>query len=203
MLFHELGGAYVRRLQGDKAENVETALRAYRQAFYWTDRDSEPVEWGAEAASLASTFVSRSEGDPQENTKVAIELLDEAVDVFAKEGDRARWAAAATNLATNRLMVTGPERADSIRRAIDLFEDVLETRPRETNPMGWASTSLGLANAYLVQAEEAEGKGVKDKDAAKAIQLYEQILAEPAVRRAPMLRAEASYNLGLAHQTLA
>ena len=197
MLFHQLGSVYLDRLEGDRSENVEIALRAYRQALAWTNRDTEPVDWGVEAMSLATTFAFRLEGDPEQNIKTALELLDEAVDVFATEGDRERWAATATNLARTCLQVSGSERAASVERAIDLFKDVLETRPREREPLGWASTSLGLAHAYLVHAEEADGES-----AAKAIQLCENVLSEPALQRTPSLRAEAFQNLGMSLRAL-
>jgi tetratricopeptide (TPR) repeat protein len=193
MLFDQLGQACMMRLEGDKGENVEIALRAFHQALAWTGRTSDPVNWAARASSLATALLSRVEGEPEVNTDNAINLQRQAVEVFAASGDVERWAAAATNLARSWLLVGGPSRTASVQRAIGLFQDVLRTRARDTNPFGWASTSVGLAHAYIELGNAAGGQSVT-----QAVQLCEDVLAEPAMERFPTLKAQAYQLLALA-----
>jgi len=192
MLMDELGQAYWQRHEGDAGANIEIALRAFHQALAWTDRTRDPVNWAAQAGSLALAYSRRVEGEPERNIEHAIGLHEEAVSVFAAAGDQARWAAAATNLARTLLGVKGPDRLRHVRRSIDLFQEVLVTRTHNSDPIGWASTSLGLAHAYIELADVTESE-----DISRAAGICEAVLAEPATMAVPLLRAEAYQMLGL------
>jgi CHAT domain-containing protein len=196
-LFHGLGDAYLRRLEGDREENLDVAVHAYQQALAYTDSESEPIDWAATAATLGNVVAVSPVGDRQDNVRRGVDLLRDAFVVFAEAGDAKRSAAAALNLSVALLKVEGPERAESVETAIALLEELLRIRSREVDLVGWASAASVLATAHM-DAPEGIGAGP-----AKAAELYEEILEEPALQNNPVLRPEAFRNLSRAYRRLA
>jgi CHAT domain-containing protein len=196
-LFHRLGVGYERRRLGDREENAEIALRAFRQALADTDRETDALNWAVEAARLGGAFLSRRAGEDQEDVVRGISFMTEAWKVFAAEGDAPRGVSAAMNVANAYLLVTGDERPAAVQTAIGLFDAVLQVRRREIDPIAWASTTVSLANAHMIPAAAPGAEGPQ-----RARELLEDVLTEPALAREPGLRAEALFHLGEAYQAL-
>lgn len=196
-LFHEFGDAYAHRLEGDRAHNLDVALRAYGQALLSTDREEDPVNWAVEAMTLGTAISHSPSEDPEADRRRSIAFLQDALAVFIRVGDQARAGSTALNLAVALLGVEGDNRREAVATAIKLLKELLEVRRRELDPVAWASTTAILASAHLADPD-ADGSG----GAAEAARLYEELLAEPALRAVPGLRAEAFRNVALAYQQL-
>jgi CHAT domain-containing protein/tetratricopeptide (TPR) repeat protein len=189
-LFHELGHAYLHRIDGDRSENVEIARRAFMQAQAWSWGD--PLNWAAEGAALAEAYIARFEEDPEKNLELAIDLLHEAAEVFAKHANQS-WTKAVVNLAMAYLHVQGEKRTESIERAINLQRQVLKVRKRRDDPLGWASATAGLADA--LREGEHQPENIEE-----AIRLYKQVLTEVTPEKGEVLWATALLNLGWIYQ---
>lgn len=194
-LFHELGDAYAQRLEGDRAHNLDVALRAYGQALLFTNREEDPVDWAVEAMTLGTAISHSPSEDPEADRRRSIAFLQDALAVFIRVGDQARAGSTAHNLAVALLGVEGDNRREAVATAIKLLKELLEVRRRESDSVAWASATATLASAHLADPD-ADGSG----GAAEAARLYEELLAEPALRAD--LRAEAFRNLALAYQQL-
>ncbi|MBK6433159.1 MAG: tetratricopeptide repeat protein, partial [Anaerolineae bacterium] len=67
-----LANAYKNRIRGDRAENLEQAIAAYRQALEVMTRQAMPVEWATVMMNLANAYSDRIRGDRAENLEQAI-----------------------------------------------------------------------------------------------------------------------------------
>ena len=90
-----LATAYSDRIRGDRAENLEQAITAYRQALEVRTRQAMPVEWATSMMNLATAYSDRIRGDRAENLEQAIAAYRQALEVFTPKGlpDRCRRAA--------------------------------------------------------------------------------------------------------------
>lgn len=195
-LFHQLGVCYKLRLAGNLRDNDEIAFRAFLQALTDTPRRAEPLNWAVEAAMLASALTTRHGGDHQDNIRQAVTYLEDALGIFHHAGDLRRWQSVAVNLAAALFLVEGEDRPRSLQRVIALMHELLRTRERTLDPVGWASATLTLANAYADPLAGVDGLR-------RAVELYAEVLTEPALRQQPQLHAEALNNLGVAYERLA
>ena len=50
---YDLGNVYYSRIRGERANNMEEAIRCYEQALEIIYRDSMPIEWAEAMANLA------------------------------------------------------------------------------------------------------------------------------------------------------
>ena len=56
---HDLGEAYLKRIAGDPADNIERAIASHRAALTLWTRDAFPVGWAAAKSDLGAAFASR------------------------------------------------------------------------------------------------------------------------------------------------
>ena len=62
-LYEELGIGLYRNRMGDRADNIEEAIRCHKKSLEVTTRDAMPVEWADATMNLASAYYSRIRGD--------------------------------------------------------------------------------------------------------------------------------------------
>ncbi|WP_287753894.1 CHAT domain-containing protein, partial [Microcystis sp. M112S1] len=94
-----LAFAYVNRIRGDKAENLDQAIAAYREALKVRTFEAFPQDWAATQNNLAAAYYSRIRGDKADNLEHAIAGYREALKVYTFEAFPQDWARTQDNLA--------------------------------------------------------------------------------------------------------
>jgi CHAT domain-containing protein len=80
-----LGNAYAERIRGDRAENQEAAIAAYRQALEVYTREATPADWARTVSNLAHVYARRIQGDGAKNQEAAIAAYRQALKVYTRE----------------------------------------------------------------------------------------------------------------------
>ena len=130
----KLGDNLVQSLSGDRAENLEQAIAAYRQALEVMTRAAMPVEWATTMMSLAIAYYYRIRGDRAENLEQAIATYRQALEVMTRAAMPVEWATVMMNL----------------EQAIAAYRQALVVMTRSAMPVEWAQTMMNLAFAYGV-----------------------------------------------------
>ena len=81
-----LATAYADRIRGDRAQNLEEAIAAYRQALEVRTRQAMPVEWAQVMMNLANAYAYRIRGDRAQNLEEAIAAYRQALEILTPDG---------------------------------------------------------------------------------------------------------------------
>jgi tetratricopeptide (TPR) repeat protein len=115
---NNLATAYRHRLMGDPANNLEQAIKLYKQAL----AVPSPLTWPVTMTGLAEAYRDRIHGDPAENIELAIAAYKQALGAIPRSTMPVAWA-----MVTNRLAAaygdrsTG-DRLDNIDAAISTYQ---------------------------------------------------------------------------------
>jgi MFS transporter, FSR family, fosmidomycin resistance protein len=167
-----LGFAYAQRSEGDRSENWELAIAAFKDALSARSRAANPEEWAAASVNLGVAYRERLAGDRSENQERAIAALEEALSVWIREGNPEEWASARMNLGIACWERLAGEPSDNQERAITAFEDVLSVWTREDYPDDWATARMNLAIAYRERLA-----GDRSENREQAIAAFEDALS--------------------------
>ncbi|GEM_PF-2956231 len=144
----DLAEAYIQRISGDRAENIETALQHFNNlTSIWT-RESAPEKWAATQAVLANAYRERVRGERRDNIEQAIRCGENASELLVRSEYPEAWGILQMNLGAayvNRL--TG-ERGQNVEDAIECFKGGLEVLSIEAHPNDWAKLNANLGSAY-------------------------------------------------------
>ncbi|MGA8895825.1 MAG: tetratricopeptide repeat protein, partial [Planktothrix agardhii] len=77
-----LGSAYGVRIQGEKAENLETAIACYTEALSVYTRNAFPQYWATTQMNLGTAYGDRIQGETAENIETAIACYRNALEVY-------------------------------------------------------------------------------------------------------------------------
>ena len=94
----DLGNAYLYRIRGDRADNLEKAIAAYEAALTVRTREALPREWAATQNNLGNAYADRIRGDRADNLEKAIAAYEAALTVRTREALPREWAATQNNL---------------------------------------------------------------------------------------------------------
>ena len=116
-----LGEALLDDRTGDRGQNAEDALDAFRKALSRLSKASQPVLWAVTMNNLARAHTEQTRGDPDDHHAQARAALRQAVEVFIDEAGPRILA-----VETERMLLAlaGGTPAD-LRRAIDLLRRTL------------------------------------------------------------------------------
>lgn len=171
-----LGNVYSERIRGERAENLDQAIVAFRHALDAFSEKRQALAWAATMTNLGATYLARLNGDPAENIELAIDAEDRALQQI--DADRAPEAHARATFHRSDALVRrfGGDRAQNIEDALDGYRLVLSVFTRETSPITWATTTLRLAAAYGERAAGDRAENVeRGVDAAeKALEVFTQ-----------------------------
>ena len=177
-LWFELGYAYVNRIAGDRADNLEKAITAYEMALPSFILNAMVGEWATTQNNLANAFWNRIRGDRADNLEKTIAAYETSLRVFTRETFPHEWADTQNNVGiAYRDRIRG-DRADNLEKAIAAFEAALTVRTREALPREWAYTQNHLAGAYRSRI-----RGDQADNLEKAIGAYEATLDGVHARR--------------------
>ncbi|MFM5946059.1 MAG: hypothetical protein ACKO9G_22315, partial [Dolichospermum sp.] len=90
---------YSNRIEGEKADNLETAIAACNEALKVYKFDTFPQEWAWIQNYLALTYSNRIEGEKAENLEMAITFYHNALKIRTKEANPQDCLQTARNLA--------------------------------------------------------------------------------------------------------
>jgi tetratricopeptide (TPR) repeat protein len=82
MTQHNLANAYVERILGERAENLERAIVYYQQALKVRTLDTFPEDWAMTQHNLANAYIERILKERAENLERAIICLQDALKVY-------------------------------------------------------------------------------------------------------------------------
>ena len=168
----KLGGEYIWRDAGDRADNYERAIGALSSALTIYTRDGAPNEWGAAQERLAIVYRARIAGDRADNLERAIAASEAALSVPTKDRLPAIWADTQQGLGLAYYDRIRGERSENLERAIAAFESALTVLLPAGDPADFV-----IASKYLASAYAARTKGVRADNIERAIAVYEAAIA--------------------------
>ena len=94
----ELGTDSAQSPTGDRAENMEAVIAAYRQAMKVYTRPTFSKQWAATQNNLGNAYNDRICGERAENVEAAIAAHEQALEVFTRKAYPEQWAMTQYNL---------------------------------------------------------------------------------------------------------
>jgi CHAT domain-containing protein/tetratricopeptide (TPR) repeat protein len=189
-----LAGEYSIRPDGDRAENLEHALRHCRAGADVYRRETEPLEWARAQQQLGRVYRDRVFGDPRDNAARSLAALTAAQEVFTRAEHPREWALLRNTVGT--LLRTALFRAEAPpEAAIEAFTDALTVITRDESPDEWADEWAGITNNLgltLLDAGEPE----------RAVEVFTSALAARSRRESPREWAELQHHLGKAYSQI-
>jgi len=147
VLQNDLGGAYLKRLQGDRQNNLDTALQCYRGSLEVFDRENTPEDWAGSQNNLGNYYRERLRGDRSHNLETAINCYHQALTVLTREAHPLAWAGIQMNLGDcyrDRLI---HDRHENLSIAINYYLAALQVYNREQWEEQWTLTHIKLEEA--------------------------------------------------------
>ncbi len=181
---------------GERAENLEQAIRHYQQALEVLTRQTYPKRWGSIQNNLANAYRSRIRGERGENLEQAIHHFQQALEVYTRQAYPERWAGTQNNLATAYSDRIRGERGENLEQAITHYQQALDVYTRQAYPEQWAMTQNNLAAAY---AKRLPGKRAENLE--QAIRHYQQALEVRTRQAYPKAWADTQNNLATAYRS--
>ena len=87
-----LGNAYLNRIKGDRARNIEKAIAAYSAALSVYTYNAFPKNWAATQVGLGNAYRNRIEEDRAKNIEKAIAAYSAALSVYTSNIFPQNWA---------------------------------------------------------------------------------------------------------------
>ena len=143
---------------GDKASNMEIAIKGYKVALNVRNREAFPEDWAMTQNNLGNAYLYRIWGERAKNIENAITALTAALTIYTREAFPQDWAMTQYNLGNAYRDRIRGERAENIENTIAAYTAALTVRTREAFPQDWAGTqnNLGLAYSTRIRGEKAE-----------------------------------------------
>ncbi|WP_414553489.1 CHAT domain-containing protein, partial [Anabaena sp. CCY 0017] len=145
---NNLATAYLNRILGERAENLELAIAAYQQALSVYTRTAFPEKWAMTQNNLATAYLNRILGERAENLELAIAAYQQALSVYTRTAFPEKWAMTQNNLATAYLNRILGERAENLELAIAAYQQALSVYTRTAFPQNNAETLLNFGKLY-------------------------------------------------------
>ena len=185
-----LGSAYVSRLRGDRADNLEKAIANLQAALVVFTREADPQSWGKAHNNIGIAYWGRIHGERADNQENAIAHFEQALAIFSRESAEREWAQLQNNLAIVYLQRIRGQRADNQEKTIAHLEAALAVFTREAEPLLWAQAQVNLGSAY-----RGREQGERADNREKAITHIEAALAVITREAFPYEWATAQTNL--------
>ncbi|MCF2145915.1 CHAT domain-containing protein [Desmonostoc muscorum LEGE 12446] len=194
MTQNNLGLAYIDRIRGNKAENIERAIQACTYALEVRTRQTFPQQWAETRNNLGNAYSNRIIGDKAENLEQAINAYTNALEFFNREDLPQQWAITQNNLGSaysNRIL---GDKAENLEQAINHYTDALKVLTREVSPQYWAmiQNHLGIAYHYRIKGDPTE-------NLEQAIKAYTNALEVRTREALPQQWAATQDHLGTAY----
>ena len=197
-LWHNFAKAYMKRINGKKAENLEEAIKYFKAALKIWTRDKFPQGWAKTISNIGEAYRNRINEKKAENLEKAIRYHQVALKVYNNCQDfTEQWADIKMNLGNAYLDRICGERAENIETAINCYEEALKVITREKWSEKWAMIQLNLGSAYFYRLRKNSVENLR-----VAICYYNAALEIYTRQDFPQYWATIKSNLGPAYSTL-
>ncbi|MEG5001520.1 CHAT domain-containing protein, partial [Microcoleus sp. B4-D4] len=153
---NNLAAAYINRIRGEKAENLEMAISVYQKVLLVRTLEVFPQDWAETQNNLAAAYINRIRGEKAENLEMAIAGFQAALSVRTCEAFPQQWARTQSNLAGAYHNRIRGEKADNLEMAIATSQAALSVYTREAFPINHAGTLFNLGLAYQDNSQLSE-----------------------------------------------
>jgi len=143
-----LAMAYLYRIRGEKAENLEKAIAAFEASLEVYTPDAFPFEWARCQNNLASAYLYRIRGEKAENLELAIAAFEASLEVYTPDAFPFEWARSQNNLGMAYQYRIRGEKAENLELAIAAYEAALTIFTRESFPIEHTTTLYNLGFTY-------------------------------------------------------
>jgi CHAT domain-containing protein/tetratricopeptide (TPR) repeat protein len=193
----ELGDVYLRLPIEDRAENLQQAIAAYREALrFWTPQ-STPLNYASAQHNLGVAYTNLPIGDRAENLEKAIAAYREALRFWTAQSAPQDYASAQHNLGCAYVALPTGDRAENLKQAIATYREALRFRTCEAAPMDFAKTQTNLGFAYF-----SLPTGDRSENLQQAIAAYQEALRFWTPEDTPLDYAKTQHSLGTAYNDL-
>jgi len=121
---------YINNLvEGDRAENLEEAIRICELALKECSPTESPVDWSEAKHALGFAYYHRLRGNRRENMEHAVAAFQAGLEVWNREEMPAKWAGIATSLASAYVKRGKGDRVENVEEAITLLTEALAALP--------------------------------------------------------------------------
>jgi tetratricopeptide (TPR) repeat protein len=189
-----LGNAYCKRIQGEKAKNIEMAIDSYTAALSVYTLEDFSRYWAGVQMNLGNAYRNRIMGKKAENIEIAIACYTAVLSVYTREAFPEDWAMTQSNLAITYCKRIKGEKAENIEMAIVSCTVALEVFTHTSFPKQWSGVQMNLGNAYRNRI-----KGKKAKNIEMAIACYTAVLSVITREAFPKDWAMTQSNLAAAY----
>ncbi|MGB3514182.1 MAG: CHAT domain-containing protein [Microcoleaceae cyanobacterium] len=149
---NDLGNAYLYRIYGEKAENLESAIKCYKNTLELCEANRE--DWAKIQINLGATYVQRIRDDKNKNLKQGIECLSDALSVITQDKFPFEWSKAEANLGIAHLELYRIKNDENDWKiAVHHLSIALEGCI--VNSQEWAQLQTNIGFAYLENKTEA------------------------------------------------
>ena len=167
----DLGVSLVENPLGNRADNLEEAIRNYSQALTVYTSQAYPQKWAYIMNSLGNAYCDRIKGERADNLEKAIRCYTQALTVRTRQAFPQMWASTMNNLATAYSDRIRGAKADNLEQAIRYYTQALTVYTRQAFLEKWAMTINNLAAAYSKRIRGARADNLEE-----AISYYTQAL---------------------------
>lgn len=190
----EFRRTYVERINGERIENLEHAIKHFNNVFLVYKLETAPYSWAMNHVDLARAYWKRLRGTGDDNQEKAIYHLREALRVLDRTRFAVDWATVHHLLGIIYYAKVSGDKAANYEKSIAHLQNALLVRTPNNVATSWAESMNSLGNTYKDRIN-----GVKIDNQEKAIACYTPIpgVIKPAVH--PQLWAVVQYNFGLVY----
>ena len=180
---------------GNKAENLEIAIKGYEIALTYFNRDKYAEEWAGTQNNLGNALVERMTGNSADNLDEGIACYKRALEIYQRDTFPEDWAMTQNNLGTAYKSRENGDKSENIEIAIQHYFAALDIYLRSVFPYQWATIQYNLGNVYCdrVTGEKAENMEIAILSYNCALEVYQPDLV-------PQQWAMTQYNLGNAYK---
>jgi CHAT domain-containing protein len=193
---YNLALLYERRIRGDRADNIDQAIRLHEEIVQLCSLQISPTDRAASHTDLGRLYFQRIEGDKAENLETAIEHCQQALKVWTRDEHTIGWAEVQDLLGTlfRRRLHGNPTKnlEDSFfhhQVALEALEPIHGTCTED-----WARIHHNLGTTLLHRIS-----GNRRDNLEQAITHFEEALKVRTRDTMPVERAETQHNLAIAY----
>jgi len=190
-----LANAYLYRIQGERADNLEQSIIFSKQSLQVYSCQAFPERWAMVQNNLAAAYSYRIRGERSDNLEQAIAYFEHLLQEFyTREAFPEQWAMVQINLAAAYLYRIRGERSDNLEQAIVYSEQAFQVYSRQAFPERWAMVQINLAAIYRGRIQGKESDNIE-----QAIAFSEQALQVCTCEAFPEQWAMVQMNLATAY----
>ncbi|WP_315789667.1 tetratricopeptide repeat protein [Fischerella sp. JS2] len=171
---HNLGNCYMKRIQGEREENLEKAINCLKKELEIHTQNHHPQEWLKVKNDLGVAYSDRIQGKHSENIKQALHHFTEALQAFPHDSFPEHLGRLSHNLTfvlREEIFSKGNYLPEGTQQLICNFTEDLQEFIQKCEPEKWANIQRHLGDFY-----DANHQGDRAKNLEQAIYFYAKAL---------------------------